>query len=251
MSTFKCIFLNHFLNFSFWIISSYLRVICWCAKLLTFILFLCFSLICVTYTRAVLYRRIWTESTFMSHVSLGGHISFTLNMDLHSRRPSCVNFECLKTNVTAIKSFHFPHFSSDFRFRWRTSSCQHTDKHPQLPSQPPADAEPYHASLGSHGHSAEWVQSNLYVGRFSFYFPEWRIDLDASFQVWTRRSRRRCRWLTAWRAALRRCSRCSFPSSSTAPTSRASCSSPPATWASSRSWRPSHTHTVSIDLCAV
>lgn len=113
------------------------------------------SVFSLTYTRAVLYRRIWTESTFMSHVSLGAHISFTLNMDLHSRRPSCVNFECLKTNVTAIKSFHFPHFSSDFRFRWRTSSCQHSDKHPQLPSQPPADAKPYHASHWSHGHSTE------------------------------------------------------------------------------------------------
>lgn len=67
----------------------------------------------------------------------------------------------------------------------------------------------------------------------------------SSSQAWTHRSRSQCRWSTAWQVALRRCSLCSSPSSSTALTSRVWCSSPPATWASSRSWLLSHTRTVS------
>lgn len=66
-----------------------------------------------------------------------------------------------------------------------------------------------------------------------------------SLQAWTHRSHSPCQWSTAWRAALQRCSLYSSPSSSTAPTSRAWCSSPPATWASSHSWLLSHTRTVS------
>lgn len=74
-----------------------------------------------------------------------------------------------KANNTAIKLFYFPLLSTDIRFRWRTSSSQHTDKHPQFPSQPSADTEPYYASVWSHGHRTEWVQS---PSTFPFFFSQ-------------------------------------------------------------------------------
>lgn len=46
-------------------------------------------------------------------------------------------------------------FYLDFWFGWRPPSGQHADQHPQLPPQPPADTEPHHASVWSHGHSTE------------------------------------------------------------------------------------------------
>ncbi len=83
------------------------------------------------------------------------------------------------TDIGAIKRccnfISFFHLSPDFRFRWRTSSSQHTDQHPQFPSQPSADAEPHHAPIWSHGHSTEWVlrPSTQPTQRGTYFIVTW------------------------------------------------------------------------------
>lgn len=110
------------------------------------------------YTRETLDKRIRTESTFGPAVCLAGNICFTLNMNLLMRHSTSCNWVLHlpeSKNYSNKIYFHFARLSPDFRLRWRTSSGQHADKHPQFPSQPPADTEPHHASVWSHGDSTE------------------------------------------------------------------------------------------------
>lgn len=109
------------------------------------------------YTSTEFHKRIWTKSTFMAVVCLAANICFTLKyarLNVQNTYSRSHIYECLSLKNISNDLIHL---STDLWFGWRPSSGQHADQHPQFPSQPPADTEPHHASIWSHGHSTEWV----------------------------------------------------------------------------------------------
>lgn len=130
---------------------------------------LLFFLICIyfcatyewSYTSIVLYKKnlnkvnICVDCLFRSRHLFHFENAFTWidTPDTHAVMPQSVVVS-YKTNLQQ-QCYNFFNLAPDFRYGRGASSCQHTDQHPQFPSQPPADTEPHHASVWSHGHSTE------------------------------------------------------------------------------------------------